>query len=61
MTDARRGRSPDERDIDARTLLLRVLVEGLAMRAVRDPGLAKETLGRLLTAAVARVLGECVI
>lgn len=35
-------------------------MEGLAMRAVRDPGLAKETLGRLLTAAIARVLGECV-
>ncbi|WP_141056995.1 TetR/AcrR family transcriptional regulator [Stenotrophomonas rhizophila] len=59
--DMARGRRPDERDIDARTLLLRVLVEGLAMRAVRDPGLAKETLGRLLTAAIARVLGECVI
>ena len=40
------------------TLLLRVLVEGLAMRAVRDPGLAKEPLGRLLTDAIARVLGE---
>jgi len=56
--DMARGRRPDERDIDARTLLLRVLVEGLAMRAVRDPGLAKETLRRLLTAAIARVLGE---
>ena len=30
----------------------------LAMRGVREPGLAKETLGRLLTAAIARVLGE---
>jgi hypothetical protein len=30
LTDARGSCSPDERDIDARTLLLRVLVEGLA-------------------------------
>lgn len=57
---ARSGR-PRRAQGGSRTLLLRVLVEGLAMRAVRDPGLAKETLGRLLTAAIARVLGECVI
>ena len=56
---ARPGR-PRRSQGGARTLLLRVLVEGLAMRAVRDPGLAKETLGRLLTAAIAPVLGECV-
>ncbi|WP_312238233.1 helix-turn-helix domain-containing protein [Stenotrophomonas sp.] len=56
--DMARGRDPDEGDIEARILLLRVLVEGLAMRAVRDPGLAKASLRRLLAAAISRVLGE---
>ena len=56
--DSARGRSPDVGDIECRTLLLRLLVEGLAMRAVRDPGLGKESLGRLLTAAISRVLGD---
>ncbi|WP_457319767.1 TetR/AcrR family transcriptional regulator [Stenotrophomonas sp. P5_B8] len=56
--DIARERDPEEGDIQARILLLRVLVEGLAMRAVRDPGLAKETLRSLLAAAIARVLGE---
>lgn len=56
--DMARGRDPEEGDIQARILLLRVLVEGMAMRAVRDPGLAKNTLRSLLAAAIARVLGE---
>jgi hypothetical protein len=56
--DGTRSGRPRRAQGGARTLLLRVLVEGLAMRAVRDPGLAKETLGRLLTAAIACVLGE---
>jgi hypothetical protein len=56
--DGTRSGRPRRAQGGARTLLLRVLVEGLAMRGVREPGLAKETLGRLLTAAIARVLGE---
>jgi len=59
LTDARGSCSPDERDIDARTLLLlRVLVEGLAMRAVRDPDLAEATVRALLADAIATVLAE---
>ncbi|MEO6517738.1 MAG: helix-turn-helix domain-containing protein [Pseudoxanthomonas sp.] len=56
--DMARGCSPDEGDLECRTLLLRVLVEGLAMRAVRDPGLATPALRRLLSGAISRVLGK---
>ncbi len=56
--DVARGVAIDEAALGERTLLLRVVVEGLAMRAVRDPGLAPETLRALLAHAIARVLGD---
>lgn len=55
--DEARGANVDEKALDARTLLLRVTVEGLAMRAVRDPALSPETLRALLVQAIANVLG----
>jgi hypothetical protein len=56
--DADQGRIVDEEQIAGRTLLLRLLVEGLAMRAVRDPDLAAETVRGLLAVAIASVLAE---
>jgi len=38
--------------------LMRLLVEGLAMRAVRDPDLAEATVRALLADAIATVLAE---
>ena len=56
--DSARGRSPDEAGLQQRTLLLRLLVEGLAMRAVRDPDLAADTVRQLLASTIATVLAE---
>lgn len=55
--DIARGRTPEAADLERRTLLMRLLVEGLAMRAVRDPDLAAETVRGLLAVAIASVLG----
>jgi AcrR family transcriptional regulator len=55
--DIARGAEVDEALLRERTLLLRVVVEGLAMRAVRDPDLAPETVRAVLLAAISRVLG----
>ncbi|HEY9253864.1 MAG TPA: helix-turn-helix domain-containing protein [Stenotrophomonas sp.] len=55
--DIARGAQVDEALLRERTLLLRVVVEGLAMRAVRDPDLAPETVRAVLLAAISRVLG----
>lgn len=52
------GRAVDEAGLQRRTLLLRVLVEGLAMRAVRDPGLVPDVLRQLLTEAISTVLAD---
>lgn len=56
--DIQRGVQVDEASLHQRTLLLRVVVEGLAMRAVRDPDLAPETVRRLLLGVISQVLGE---
>lgn len=56
--DLARGRTVDEGDLDRRTLLLRLLVEGLAMRAVRDPDLAPDTVRQLLANVISNVLAE---
>ncbi|MNO03908.1 hypothetical protein D3C81_2247560 [compost metagenome] len=56
--DIARGVQVDEASLRQRTLLLRVVVEGLAMRAVRDPDLAPETVRRLLLGVISQVLGE---
>ncbi|HVJ36963.1 MAG TPA: TetR/AcrR family transcriptional regulator [Stenotrophomonas sp.] len=55
--DLARGAQVDEPSLRERTLLLRVVVEGLAMRAVRDPDLAPDTVRRLLQRAISQVLG----
>jgi len=55
--DRARGVPVQEDAIERRTLLLRLLAEGLAMRAVRDPDLRLETVRELLSSAIARVLG----
>ncbi|HEL4110653.1 TPA: TetR/AcrR family transcriptional regulator [Stenotrophomonas maltophilia] len=54
--DVNLGRRVDEEGIAARTLLLRLLVEGLAMRAVRDPDLPPERVRALLADAIGRVM-----
>jgi len=56
--DLARGAKVDEASLRERTLLLRVVVEGLAMRAVRDPDLAPGTVRGLLVQTITRVLGE---
>ncbi|HEY0335310.1 MAG TPA: helix-turn-helix domain-containing protein [Stenotrophomonas sp.] len=56
--DTARGATIDEASLQQRTLLLRVVVEGLAMRAVRDPALAPDTLRVLLEQTIARVLSD---
>ncbi|WP_303635625.1 MULTISPECIES: TetR/AcrR family transcriptional regulator [Stenotrophomonas] len=56
--DQARGRIIDEAAIAGRTLLLRVLVEGLAMRAVRDPDLAPALVRGMLVDAIARVMPD---
>lgn len=55
--DLARGAAINEADLQARSLLFRVTVEGLAMRAVRDPDLSADTVRSLLTQTVSRVLG----
>ena len=55
--DIERGVHSDDASLRERTLLLRVVVEGLAMRAVRDPDVAPDTLRALLSQTIARVLG----
>ena len=52
------GRPVDEERIAARTLLLRLLVEGLAMRAVRDPDLPPARVRTLLADAIGRVMAD---
>ena len=56
--DASLGRVLDEEQIAGRTLLLRLLVEGLAMRAVRDPDLPPERVRALLADAIGRVMAD---
>lgn len=56
--DQRVGKSIDEERIAGRTLLLRVLVEGLAMRAVRDPDLPPTRVRALLADAIGRVMAD---
>ncbi|MNV41690.1 hypothetical protein D3C71_1333320 [compost metagenome] len=56
--DIARGRTPEDTDLERRTLLMRLLVEGLAMRAVRDPDVAADTVRALLAATIATVLGK---
>jgi AcrR family transcriptional regulator len=56
--DAALARPLDAPAIERRTLLLRLLVEGLAMRAMRDPDLAPETVRSLLAELIAKVVGE---
>ncbi|KRG70697.1 TetR/AcrR family transcriptional regulator [Pseudoxanthomonas dokdonensis] len=56
--DQARGRDIDEAALCQRTLLLRIVVEGLAMRAIRDPDLSADTLRAVLRQTIARVLGE---
>lgn len=56
--DIAHGRTPVAADVERRTLLMRLLVEGLAMRAVRDPDLAEATVRALLADAIATVLAE---
>lgn len=55
--DQERGVPVDESALQQRTLLFRVTVEGLAMRAVRDPDLAPGVVRALLQEAVSRVVG----
>ncbi|MGR4897390.1 TetR/AcrR family transcriptional regulator [Stenotrophomonas sp. LARHCG68] len=54
--DVALGRTMDADRVAHRALLLRVLVEGLAMRAVRDPDLPPEQVRALLAEVLARVL-----
>lgn len=56
--DTAQGRIVEDAQLQRRVLLLRVLVEGLAMRAVRDPELALATVRELVQAAVASVYAE---
>jgi hypothetical protein len=67
LTDARGSCSPDEWDIDARTLLLRVLVEGLASGACApragqgDPAEVVDGRDRARAAAVSLLTPPAVI
>lgn len=56
--DQARGVAVDEAALQQRTLLFRITVEGLAMRAVRDPDLAPGTVRWLLRDAVNAVIGN---
>lgn len=56
--DNNRGISTAPDTLHQRTLLLRLLVEGLAMRAVRDPDLDETVVHRLLTQMIDQVLGN---
>jgi hypothetical protein len=56
--DVSLGRVVDEERIASRTLLLRLLVEGLAMRAVRDPDLPAARVRTLLADAIGRVMAD---
>lgn len=56
--DVNLGRPVDEEGIAGRTLLLRLLVEGLAMRAVRDPDLPAARVRTQLADAIGRVMAD---
>jgi AcrR family transcriptional regulator len=56
--DVSLGRPIDEEAIAGRTLLLRLLVEGMAMRAVRDPDLPPARVRTLLADAIGRVMAD---
>lgn len=56
--DALRGRVSSEEGVGQRALLLRLLVEGLAMRAIRDPELPSETIRGLLARQISSVLPD---
>ncbi|MFL9584145.1 TetR/AcrR family transcriptional regulator [Stenotrophomonas sp. AB1(2024)] len=56
--DQARGVMIDEVALQQRTLLFRITVEGLAMRAVRDPDLPPDTVRWLLRHAVSAVIGD---
>ncbi|MDQ1118203.1 MULTISPECIES: TetR/AcrR family transcriptional regulator [Pseudoxanthomonas] len=55
--DLSRGAPIDEADLQRRTLLMRTVVEGLAMRAARDPDIAPDTVRAMLASTMAQVLG----
>lgn len=56
--DVARGARSSAAALRQRTLLLRVVVEGLAMRAVRDPDLPPRTVRALLREVISRVLRD---
>lgn len=56
--DLARGAAIDEADLQRRTLLMRTVVEGLAMRTVRDPDIAPDTVRAMLASTMAQVLGD---
>ncbi|WP_296253045.1 TetR/AcrR family transcriptional regulator [uncultured Stenotrophomonas sp.] len=56
--DQERGRALDEGAIQQRVLLLRLLVEGAAMRAVRNPDVSEFTLRGVLTDLIAHALPD---
>ncbi|RXR08672.1 TetR/AcrR family transcriptional regulator [Pseudoxanthomonas composti] len=56
--DLARGAAIDEAGLQRRTLLMRTVVEGLAMRAVRDPDIAPQTVRAMLAGAMAQVLND---
>lgn len=56
--DQSRGVAIDDTALSQRTLLFRITVEGLAMRAVRDPDLDAGTVRWLLRHAVSAVIGD---
>jgi AcrR family transcriptional regulator len=55
--DQARGLPVDEAGLRARTLLFRITVEGLAMRAVRDPDLSADEVRGLLAPVISTVVG----
>lgn len=54
--DQARGKAVDEAALRARTLLFRITVEGLAMRAVRDPDLSADEVRGLLRPVISKVV-----
>ncbi|WP_315387928.1 TetR/AcrR family transcriptional regulator [uncultured Stenotrophomonas sp.] len=59
--DQARGVAVDEAALRARTLLFRITVEGLAMRAVRDPDLSADEVRGLLRPMIATVVDAATV
>lgn len=59
--DQARGLSVDEPGLRARTLLFRITVEGLAMRAVRDPDLSADEVRGLLRPVISAVVDSTIV